>query len=57
MGLIEKFEQIAFAFDQGVENNEGESRTLAAVRDALLPKLISGEIRVKDGEEITGEAH
>jgi type I restriction enzyme S subunit len=27
-----------------------ESRTLAALRDALLPKLISGEIRVKDAE-------
>ena len=26
-----------------------ESRTLAALRDALLPKLISGEIRVNDG--------
>lgn len=25
-----------------------ESRTLAALRDALLPKLLSGEIRVKD---------
>jgi type I restriction enzyme S subunit len=31
-----------------------ESRTLAAVRDALLPKLISGEIRVKDAERILG---
>jgi type I restriction enzyme S subunit len=27
-----------------------QSRTLAALRDALLPKLISGEIRVKDAE-------
>jgi type I restriction enzyme S subunit len=27
-----------------------ESRTLAAVRDALLPKLISGELRVADAE-------
>jgi type I restriction enzyme S subunit len=27
-----------------------ESRTLAALRDALLPKLISGEVRVKDAE-------
>jgi type I restriction enzyme S subunit len=26
------------------------SRTLAALRDAMLPKLISGEIRVKDAE-------
>jgi type I restriction enzyme S subunit len=29
---------------------ERESRTLAALRDALLPRLISGELRVKDAE-------
>ncbi|MCK9463989.1 MAG: restriction endonuclease subunit S [Proteobacteria bacterium] len=29
-----------------------ESRTLAAVRDSLLPKLISGEVRVKDIERV-----
>jgi type I restriction enzyme S subunit len=32
-----------------------ESRTLAALRDALLPKLLSGEIRVKQAETIVGE--
>ncbi len=30
-----------------------ESRTLAAVRDTLLPKLISGELRVKDVEGLS----
>ncbi|MHB8177173.1 MAG: restriction endonuclease subunit S [Vulcanimicrobiaceae bacterium] len=29
-----------------------ESRTLAALRDALLPKLISGEIRVTDAQRV-----
>lgn len=28
---------------------------LAALRDALLPKLLSGEIRIKDAERIAGE--
>lgn len=32
--------------------NELASRTLVALRDALLPRLISGEIRVKDAERI-----
>jgi hypothetical protein len=27
-------------------HNECETRTLAALRDALLPRLISGELRV-----------
>ncbi|MBC7085707.1 MAG: restriction endonuclease subunit S [Methanomethylovorans sp.] len=31
-----------------------ESRTLAVLRDALLPKLISGEIRVKDVKHMDG---
>lgn len=33
-----------------------ESRTLAALRDALLPKLISGELRVKDARQLVTEA-
>jgi type I restriction enzyme, S subunit len=33
-----------------------ESRTLAALRDALLPKLISSELRVEDTERIIAEA-
>lgn len=36
--------------------NELESRTLAALRDTLLPKLLSGEIRVKQAEKIVGES-
>jgi len=35
--------------------SERESRTLAALRDALLPKLISGQIRVKDVERFLKE--
>jgi len=31
-----------------------ESRSLAALRDTLLPKLISGELRVKDAEHAVG---
>jgi type I restriction enzyme S subunit len=33
-----------------------QSRTLAALRDALLPKLISGELRVSDAERFVAEA-
>ncbi len=32
-----------------------QSRTLAALRDTLLPKLISGELRVKDAERFLKE--
>lgn len=36
-------------------NNLKESRSLAAIRDTLLPKLISGELRIKQAEKIVGE--
>ncbi|MBL9076030.1 MAG: restriction endonuclease subunit S [Planctomycetes bacterium] len=35
---------------------ELESRTLAATRDALLPRLLSGELRIPDAERIVGAA-
>ncbi len=31
-----------------------QSRTLAALRDTLLPKLVSGELRVNDAERLVG---
>lgn len=40
--------------EQCVTNALG-SRTLAQTRDLLLPKLMSGEIRLKDAERIVGE--
>ena len=45
-GIIEAFENLIYPMDQSIENNENQSRTLSKVRDALLPKLLSGEIRV-----------
>jgi type I restriction enzyme S subunit len=35
-----------------MEANKREDRTLAATRDLLLPKLMSGEIRIKDAEKV-----
>jgi type I restriction enzyme S subunit len=32
--------------------NRSESETLAATRDLLLPKLMSGELRVRDAEKL-----
>ena len=51
MNLVQKFEDVCFPLDQAIENNERESRTLASLRDSLLPKLMRGEVRVKLGEE------
>jgi type I restriction enzyme S subunit len=45
--LIETFEQIAGPLSERIEHNYEESASLARTRDVLLPKLLSGEIRVK----------
>ena len=39
-----------------VKRNLYEASTLAVIRDALLPKLLSGEIRVKDAEKFVEKA-
>ncbi len=41
------FDEIMKAVETRASMTRSESRTLAALRDALLPKLISGELRVK----------
>jgi type I restriction enzyme, S subunit len=45
---VENFESMAFSIDQHIESNEKQIRTLATVRDTLLPKLISGEVRIDE---------
>ena len=52
--VVSAFERLCSALDSRIETNERESRTLASLRDALLPKLISGELRVKDAEKFIG---
>lgn len=42
-------------FEKVIENNL-QSRTLTQLRDTLLPKLISGELRVRDIDRITETA-
>ncbi len=46
--LVQAFERTCAPIDGRIEECERETHTLAALRDALLPKLISGEVRVKD---------
>jgi type I restriction enzyme S subunit len=48
--VLKAFEERAAPLFQRVLRNIYETRTLAALRDTLLPKLISGELRVKNAE-------
>ena len=49
--IMAAFDRIARPLYGRLVSNERASRTLAALRDALLPKLISGELRVPDAEK------
>lgn len=53
--LVSAFETLVFPQDERIRVNVSESRTLAQTRDLLLPKLMSGEIRLKDAEKIASE--
>jgi len=53
--VIEICSRLARPLLAKMAENERESRTLAALRDVLLPKLISGELRMKTAERIVAE--
>ncbi len=46
------FGKIVAPFMRMMKANVEESRTLVALRDTLLPKLLSGELRVKQAEKL-----
>ncbi|EAQ78798.1 putative specificity protein s [Blastopirellula marina DSM 3645] len=48
---IEAFDEVVWSFRNQIAVNEGASNILAELRDALLPKLLSGELRVADAEK------
>jgi Restriction endonuclease S subunits len=56
MVLIDAFERAATMSLQRQRHNDRQSSTLAAVRELLLPKLISGQLRVRHAERIAVRA-
>jgi type I restriction enzyme, S subunit len=52
MEVMREFEIVARTAHDQLITLVHESRRLSALRDTLLPKLISGELRVKDAERI-----
>ena len=48
--LVEAFDELALHSEQRRQEMVWEFRILSALRDALLPKFVSGEIRVRDSE-------
>ncbi|MBA3256145.1 MAG: hypothetical protein H0T64_05785 [Pyrinomonadaceae bacterium] len=52
--LRSTFDEIARQILDRIPDAYFQNRTLASLRDTLLPKLISGERRVKDAERMIG---
>ena len=54
--VLDSFSKIAAPLLDRIAVSEDQSRTLAALRDTLLPKLISGELRVGDADRLVETA-
>ena len=48
--------KIATSFHEKISLNIQESKHLEAIRDTLLPRLISGELQIPDAENLVKEA-
>lgn len=50
--LVERYSEAVKSIYDKVTANEKQSNTLANLRDTLLPKLMSGELRIPDNEKL-----
>jgi type I restriction enzyme S subunit len=53
---MRSFEKLARPLFERIVANTREAQSLATLRDTLLPKLISGELRVEDAERFAGRS-
>ncbi len=53
--VLEHFDILIAAYFTKSEQNNQESQTLTKLRDTLLPKLISGELRLSEAETLSQE--
>ena len=54
--MLQNFDVILNSYFLKIRANNTQSKTLSNLRDTLLPKLISGEIRIPEAEKLTEEA-
>ena len=46
--IVNEFDNVISSYFRKIENNDNESRRLSELRDTLLPKLMSGELKVNE---------
>ena len=52
---VERFDEVISSLVAKIRHGNQNTQTLSKLRDTLLPKLISGELRVPDAEKLAGE--
>ena len=50
--VLEDFDSILMTYFDKAEGNNTQSKRLSRLRDTLLPKLLSGELRIPDAEKL-----
>ena len=56
IALLHRFEACIGPLADSSVMSVKQSRTLAELRNVLLPKLVSGELRIKDAERVAAGA-
>lgn len=54
--ILQEFEGIAGELLQKIDTNKAHAQTLATLRDTLLPRLISGALRLPEAGALVEEA-
>ena len=55
VSVINSYLNVAGPVFERLAENEQQTQTLATLRDTLLPRLISGQLRLPDAEALVGE--
>ena len=54
--VVVEFEDVVSPLYQQIREQEHQAQTLAALRDTLLPRLISGQLRLPEAEALIAES-
>lgn len=55
LAILSAFDRIAGSLRRRVDHNSAQARTLSTLRDTLLPRLISGQLRLPENEDFLPE--
>ena len=54
--VLSAFDDVAYVIRDSIFRNNHQAQTLATLRDTLLPRLISGQLRLPEAEAMLEDA-